>query len=159
MNMSELINKTNLRTNKNGKYMLGILQNLYCSCQSEFSAFLLFNYQSLSLKQKNKKLSALLKVFAETNLKNSHTLAEIIISQKGLPFYLNSQASPLTAFWLNYEVGVKDVIKTNKLFLQTLINNYTLSIQKISNKKIVEKLEILKNENIKLLHNLNIFKE
>lgn len=159
MNMSELINKTNLKTNKNGKYMLGILQNLYCSCQSEFSAFLLFNYQSLSLKQKNKKLSALLKVFAETNLKNSHTLAEIIISQKGLPFYLNSQASPLTAFWLNYEVGVKDVIKTNKLFLQTLINNYTLSIQKISNKKIVEKLESLKNENIKLLHNLNIFKE
>jgi len=159
MNMNNTINKTNLKTNKSGKYLLGILQNLYCSCQSEFSAFLLFNYQSLSLKQKNKKISSLLKVFAETNLKNSHILADIIISQKGLPFYLNSQASPLTAFWLNYEVGIKDVIKTNKLFLQTLINNYTLSIQKIANKKIVEKLESLKNENIKLLHNLNIFKE
>lgn len=150
-------NKNNLITNKSGKYLLGILQNLYCSCQSEFSAFLLFNYQSLSLKQKNKKLSSLLKSFAEASLLNSHMLAEIIVNQKGLPFYLNSQASPLTAFWLNYEVNTQTVINMNKKFLQTLISNYNFSIQKINNKKIVEKLEILKNENIKLLQTLNSF--
>lgn len=152
-------NKNNLKTNKSGKYLLGILQNLYCSCQSEFSAFLLFNYQSLSLKQKNKKLSTLLKSFAEVSLSNSHILAEIIVSQKGLPFYLNSQASPLTAFWLNYEVNAQTVVNMNKQFLQTLISNYNFSIQKISNNKIIEKLENLKNENIKMLHSLNTLKK
>lgn len=150
-------NKNNLKTNKSGKYLLGILQNLYCGCQSEFSAFLLFNYQSLSLKQKNKKLSNLLKSFAETSLLNSHMLAEVIVNQKGLPFYLNSQASPLTAFWLNYEVNIQTIITMNKQFLQTLISNYNFSIQKIGNKKIIEKLENLKNENIKLLQTLNGF--
>ena len=131
--MNKLKNENNLRTTKSGKYMLGILQNLYCSCQSEFSAFLLFNYQSLSLKNKNKKLYKILNSFAETNLKNSRELAEIIVSKKGLPFYLNSQSSPLTAFWLNYEVDLKNIIDTDKKFLQTLISNYNFAIQKINN--------------------------
>ena len=156
--MNNLENKNNLKTNKSGKYMLGILQNLYCSCQSEFSAFLLFNYQSISLKQKNKKLSQVLENLATKNLTNSKILANLIVKQKGLPFYLNSQASPLTAFWLNYEVGTQTVIKMDKMFLQTLISNYNLAIQKINNKKITEKLENLKNENIILLQTLNSFR-
>lgn len=154
----EITNLNNLiNTKKGGKYLLGLLQNLYCSCQSEFSAFLLFNYQHLAIKKKNKKLSNLLKEFSNTCLCNSHTLGELIIKQKGLPFYLNSQHSPLTAFWLNYEVELSSLIKMDKNFLQTLINNYSIYINKIDCKTVKTILEKLQKQSILMLENLKNF--
>ena len=64
VNESLSLNKI-IKNKQSGKYLLGMLQNLYCSCQSEFSAFLLFNYQSCVLLSTNKKLSSLLKDFSQ----------------------------------------------------------------------------------------------
>ena len=154
----EITNLNNLiSTKKGGKYLLGLLQNLYCSCQSEFSAFLLFNYQCLAIKKKNKKLSNLLKDFSNTSLSNSHILGDLIINQKGLPFYLNSQHSPLTAFWLNYEVDLKTLLETNKKFLITLIENYSIYIEKINCKSIKEVLKNLQENNKNMLEKLENF--
>jgi len=154
----EITNLNNLiSTKKGGKYLLGLLQNLYCSCQSEFSAFLLFNYQCLAIKKKNKKLSNLLKDFSNTSLSNSHILGDLIINQKGLPFYLNSQYSPLTAFWLNYEVDLKTLLETNKKFLITLIENYSIYIEKINCKSIKEVLKNLQRNNKNMLEKLENF--
>ena len=155
----EITNLNNLIiTKKGGKYLLGLLQNLYCSCQSEFSAFLLFNYQHLAVKKKNKKLSNLLKELSNISLSNSHVLADLIVKQNGLPFYLNSQHSPLTAFWLNYEVEIKTLLEMDKKFLVTLINNYSVYIEKISCKVIKQSLKNLQENNKTMLENLNNFK-
>ena len=155
----EILNINNIIKNKkSGKHMLGMLQNLYCSCQSEFSAFLLFNYQNCVLLSTNKKLSSLLKEFSQISLQNSHKLAQIILSQKGLPVYLNSQQSPLSAFWLQYDCDPQKVLQMDISFLKTLIQNYDIYISKIKNKKITNALHMLKQNNEILFSKLNNFK-
>lgn len=111
---------------KSGKFLIDKMQNLYCSCKSEFSSFLLFNYQSLIIK--NKELSCTFKSFALSHLNNSQELAKIIISLKGLPFYINSQSAPLSAFWIQPSTNIKEIISYDKNFLTTLVGNYDLAI-------------------------------
>lgn len=129
---------------KSGKYLLGQLQNLYCSCQSEFSAFLMFNYQSIIVKDKN--LSLYFKVFTQTHLQNSRKLSEIIIKLNGLPFYVNSQNAPLSAFWLQPTTNKKVVLNQDKKFLDTLINNYNCVINICKKEEITNLLLTLKNK-------------
>lgn len=151
----EILNLNKLtKQNKGGKYLIGMLQNLYCSCQSEFSAFLLFNYQSLSIK--DKKLSNLLENISKQNLENSRVLGRLISKEKGLPFYLNSQHSPLTAFWLQFDTNIEKVLSININFLTTLINNYQIYIQKIKQKNITQTLNKLRDIN---QNNLNLLKQ
>lgn len=141
---------------KGGKHLLGMLQNLYCSCQSEFSAFLLFNYQSLTVK--NKKLSKILEDFSKQHLENSKQLGYIILKENGLPFYLNSQCSPLTAFWLQFDTEENKVLQIDIKFLTTLINNYSIYISKIKKQSVLKVLKKLQQSNINSLEILNSLK-
>lgn len=149
LNLNKLTNQK-----KGGKYLLGMLQNLYCSCQSEFSAFLLFNYQSLTLK--NKELTKILDNFSKQHLENSKQLGSLILKENGLPFYLNSQHSPLTAFWLQFDTDINKVLQIDINFLTRLIDNYSIYITKIKKEKVLQTLINLKNISI---NNLNILKE
>ncbi len=132
-----------IRKKLSGKFLVGQLQNLYCSCQSEFSAFLMFNYQSLVTK--NKDIAQIFKTMSKKHLDNSRELAKVIISLKGLPFYINSQNSPLTAFWLNPTTNLKETIKQDKKFLERHINNYNTIINKCTNEKIISILLVFKS--------------
>lgn len=140
---------------KGGKHLLGMLQNLYCSCQSEFSAFLLFNYQSLTIK--NKQIAKILEDFSKQYLENSKQLGSLILKEKGLPFYLNSQHSPLTAFWLQFDTEENKVLQMDINFLTTLINNYSIYISKIKKEKVLKILIYLKNISIENLNKLKDF--
>jgi len=143
-----------LSKTQGGKYLLGLLQNLYCSCQSETSAFMLFNYQGLVVK--NKELSQQLLDFAQVHLNNSRILAQLILQKGGLPFYTNVQLSPLTAFWLQPDSNKSEVLKIDKNFLTALNNNYTLTLSKIKNQTIIKKLSALQQET---LNHLKFFSE
>lgn len=132
--------------NKSRKFLVGKLQNLYCSYHSEFSAFLLFNYQSLVIK--NKKLSYIFKSFSLKHLSNSKILANFIINLKGLPFYLNSQNSPLNAFWINPETNLKNILQLNINFLKALIDDYSYTITNCYDKDISNQLFLLKSLNL-----------
>ena len=148
----------NIQNNKkSGKHLIGMLQNLYCSCQSELSAFLLLNYQSQILKKQNKKLSLLLEEISKQSLDNSHTLAQLILKEKGLPFYFNSQYSPLNAFWLQFDIPKENILNVDINFFKTLIENYTIYINKINKANIKKFLTSLKEINQKILSTLQNF--
>ncbi|MBQ9792135.1 MAG: hypothetical protein IJW32_00105 [Clostridia bacterium] len=157
-----MYNKETINTNKiekerkGGKHLLGMLQNLYCSCQSEFSAFLLFNYQSLTIK--NKKIAKVLEDFSKQHLENSKKLSALILQEKGLPFYLNSQHSPLTAFWLQFDTEENKVLQIDINFLTTLINNYSIYISKIKKQSVLKVLKELQQSNVNFLEKLSSLK-
>lgn len=155
---NEQTNFLNIQNNKkSGKHLVGMLQNLYCSCQSELSAFLLLNYQSQLLKKQNKKLALLLEEISKQNLNNSHKLAELILKEKGLPFYFNSQYSPFNAFWLQFDIPKENILLIDINFFKTLIENYDIYIKKIKQTHIKKILTSLKEINIKMLSNLQNF--
>lgn len=156
-NNEHLIINNLIKNKKGGNALLGMLQNLYCSCQSEVSAFLLFNYQSIILKNKNNKLSSILESFSKQSLANSKILAELIIKQKGLPFYFNSQHSPFNAFWLKYDTDQKTIIENNINLFTSIIQNYSIYISKIKKNNILKVLNSLKKSNEQMLMQFNDF--
>lgn len=131
---------------KSRKFLVEKLQNLYCSCKSEFSAFLLFNYQSLIVK--NKDVSYTFKSLSLKHLSNSKKLANLIISLKGLPFYFNSQNSPLNGFWIPIEANLKKLLQLDIKFLKSLIENYSITINVCYDNNLKSELFLLKNLNI-----------
>jgi len=136
---------------QSGNYIIGKLQNLYCSCQSEVSAFLFFNYNSIIFKNTYHNLSNIFNHFSKQSLENSKILADILLLSNTLPLYQNSQKMPLTGLWFFHCENNQDILKSSELFVKELIKKYdeTISICKI--KKISKKLCSLKTSNEKIL--------
>ena len=134
---------------KHNSYYLGIVQNLYCSSESEIVSFLQFEYQKNILLPFGNEFGRLFESIAQDDLFHSSLLAEIIISLGGNPVYCDNQGRWLGGRRIDYVKNVKSMLELDIELKEKMIIDYQNAISKIDDLKIKKMLEmIVKDEKV-----------
>ena len=131
---------------KHNSYYLGIVQNLYCSNESEIVSFLQFEYQKNILLPFGNDFGRLFETIAQEDLFHSSLLAEIIISLGGNPIYCDNQGKWLGGRRIDYVKNVKSMLELDIELKEKMIIDYKSAISKIDDLKIKKMLEMIVKE-------------
>lgn len=134
---------------KHNSYYLGIIQNLYCSNESEIVSFLQFEYQKNLLLPFGNDFGRVFETIAQEDLFHSSLLAEIIISLGGNPIYCDNQGKWLGGRRIDYVKNIKSMLELDIELKEKMIIDYKSAISKIDDIKIKKMLEmIVKDEEV-----------
>lgn len=128
---------------KHNSYYLGIIQNLYCSNESEMVSFLQFEYQKNLLLPFGNEYGRFFGLTAQEDLFHTSLLAEIIISLGGSPIYCDNQGKWLSGRRIDYVKNIKSMLALDIELKEKLIIDYKTAISKIDDIKIKKMLEMI----------------
>lgn len=128
---------------KHNSYYLGIVQNLYCSNESEIVCFLQFEYQKNLLLPFGNDFGRFFGNIAQEDLFHSSLLAEAIISLGGNPVYCDNQGKWLGGRRIDYVKNIKAMLELDIELKEKMIIDYKSAISKIDDIKIKKMLEMI----------------
>lgn len=134
---------------KHNSYYLGIVQNLFCSSESEIVCFLQFEYQKNLLLPFGNDYARVFGQLADEDLFHSELLSETIISLGGNPIYSSCQGKWLGGRQIDYVKSIKQMLELDIELKEKLIIDYKTAISKIDDMKIKRLLDmiVLEEEN------------
>ena len=137
---------------KHNDYYLGIVQDLYCGKEGEFTSFLQFTYQNNILLPFGNDYHRLFSTIATEEALHCSVLAELILSLGGDPVYADNQGRWFGGRWIDYVKDVKQMLSLNIEMKEKIIIDYKTAISKIDDMAIKQILTaILKDEEITCL--------
>lgn len=128
---------------KHNSYYLGLIQNLYCSSESELVCFLQFEYQKNLLLPFGNDYARVFGQMAEDDLFHSELLSETIISLGGNPVYCSCQGKWLGGRQIDYVKGIKQMLELDIELKEKLIIDYKSATSKIDDMKIKKLLGMI----------------
>lgn len=131
---------------RHNSYYLGIIQNLYCSSESEIISFLQFEYQKNLLLPFGNDFARVFGAIAEDDLFHSGLLAEIIISLGGNPVYCDNQGKWLGGRKIDYVKNIKQMLDVDIELKEKMIIDYKNAISKIDDNNIKKMLIMIVGE-------------
>lgn len=131
---------------KHNSYYLGIIQNLYCSSESEIICFLQFEYQKNLLLPFGNDYARVFGQIAEEDLFHSELLSEIIISLGGNPVYCSCQGKWLGGRQIDYVKNIKQMLALDIELKEKMIIDYKNATSKIDDLKIKKLLGCIVSE-------------
>lgn len=128
---------------KHNGYYLGLIQNLYCSSESELVCFLQFEYQKNLLLPFGNDYARVFGQMAEDDLFHSELLSETIISLGGNPVYCSCQGKWLGGRQIDYVKSIKQMLELDIELKEKLIIDYKSATSKIDDMKIKKLLGMI----------------
>lgn len=145
---------------KHNDYYLGIVQNLFCSKESELTSFLQFTYQSNILLPFGSEYARLFGTMAAEDNFHAELLSETIISLGGDPVFCDNQGRWFGGRWIDYVKDIKQMLILDIELKEKMIIDYKTAISKIDDMAIKQMLNsILKDEERSCLKLKQVFKD
>lgn len=145
---------------KHNDYYLGIVQDLFCGKEGEFTSFLQFTYQNNILLPFGNDYHRLFSSLADEEAFHCSILSELIISLGGDPIFADNQGRWFGGRWIDYIKDIKQMLSLNIEMKEKTIIDYKTAISKIDDMAIKQFLmAILKDEEVMCLKLKQAFKD
>lgn len=132
---------------KHNDYYLGIVQNLFCSKESESTCYFQFSYQSNILLPFGNEYARLFATIANEDAFHMQLLSETILSLGGDPIFCDNQGRWFGGRWMDYVKDVKQMLYLDIELKEKIMIDYKTAISKIDDMAVKQMLTyILKDE-------------